>query len=225
MGALLILTFVVYFSWQNHSWIVEQWDKSNRFFTNNEGIKNFLRSFGPYSIIIFTFIQVLQVIIAVIPGEVTGFIGGFLYGTVPGFISSTIGLTLGSYIAFRLARFFGMPLVKRLIRENTLNKFHSFMEGKGMIIVFILFVFPGFPKDSLCYLLGVSQMELSTFLIISTIGRAPGTLMLVMQGASIRANNFYLFFTLLSFTALITILVYLYRERIEHWLKEKIKRH
>jgi len=167
----------------------------------------------------------LQVIIAFIPGEATGFIGGYMYGTVPGFFFSIIGLTLGSYISFMLARLFGIPLVRRFVRKETLDKFHSFMEGKGMIVAFLLFLLPGFPKDSLCYILGVSQMELETFLIISTIGRAPGTLMLVMQGASIRGNNFTLFFILLSVTALATIIAYFYRERIEHWLKEKIKRH
>jgi uncharacterized membrane protein YdjX (TVP38/TMEM64 family) len=225
LGILLVLTFVAYLVWLNYPWFVSQWDGINRFFSNHKGISNFLHSTGPYSIIIFTLIQALQVIIAFIPGEATGFIGGYMYGTIPGFFFATIGLTLGSYVAFKLARIFGMPLVKKLVREDTLNKFHAFMEGKGMIVAFLLFVFPGFPKDSLCYLLGVSQMELNTFLIISTIGRAPGTLMLVMQGASIRGNHFTLFFLLLSITALASIVAYLYREKIEHWLKVRIKRH
>jgi len=164
------------------------------------------------------------VIVAFIPGEATGFIGGYIYGSILGFIYSTVGLFLGSYVAFSLARFFGMALVRRFVRKDTLNRFHSFMERKGVIIAFMLFLFPGFPKDSFCYILGVSQMELSTFLIISTIGRAPGTLMLVMQGASIRGNHFTLFFILLSFTALVTIFAYLYRERLYHWLKVRIKK-
>jgi uncharacterized membrane protein YdjX (TVP38/TMEM64 family) len=167
----------------------------------------------------------LQVIIAFMPGEATGFIGGYMYGTITGFFLSMAGLTLGSYVAFKLARIFGMPLVRRIVRKDTLDKFHSFMEGKGMIVAFLLFIFPGFPKDYLCYVLGISQMELGTFLIISTIGRAPGTLMLVMQGASIRGNHFTLFFLLFSISALASIIAYLYRERIEYWLKVKIKKH
>jgi len=225
LGILLVLTFIAYLVWQYYPWFLEQWDSVSRFFSNHKGISKLLNSTGPYSLIIFTLIQALQVIIAFIPGEATGFIGGYMYGTIPGFIFSTIGLTLGSYVAFKLARIFGMPLVKRLVREDTLNKFHTFMEGKGMIVAFLLFVFPGFPKDSVCYILGVSQMELKTFLIISTIGRAPGTLMLVMQGASIRGNHFTLFFILLSITALASIIAYRYREKIEHWLKVRIKKH
>ena len=225
LGILLVLTFVAYLVWQYHPWFSEQWESVNRFFSNHKGINKLLHSTGPYSIIIFTLIQALQVVIAFIPGEATGFIGGYMYGTIMGFLFSTVGLTLGSYVAFKLARIFGMPLVKRFVRKDTLEKFHSFMEGKGMIVAFLLFVLPGFPKDSLCYVLGVSQMELATFLIISTIGRAPGTLMLVMQGASIRGNHFVRFFILFSFTALITTLAYRYREKIEHWLKARIKRH
>ena len=225
LGILLFFTFIIYLSWHNYPWFLEQWGGVYQFFSNHKGISKLLNSTGPYSLVIFTLIQALQVIIAFIPGEATGFIGGYLYGTIPGFIFSTIGLTLGSYVAFKLARIFGMPLVKRLVREDTLNKFHTFMEGKGMIVAFLLFVFPGFPKDSVCYILGVSQMELKTFLIISTIGRAPGTLMLVMQGASIRGNHFTLFFILFSFTALASIIAYRYREKIEHWLKVRIKKH
>ena len=225
LGILLMVTFFFYLVLEYHPWFLEQWDGVYQFFSNHKGISKLLNSTGPYSLVIFTLIQALQVIIAFIPGEATGFIGGYLYGTIPGFIFSTIGLTLGSYVAFKLARIFGMPLVKRLVREDTLNKFHTFMEGKGMIVAFLLFVFPGFPKDSVCYILGVSQMELKTFLIISTIGRAPGTLMLAMQGASIRGNHFALFFILLSITALASIIVYLYRERIEHWLKVRTKKH
>jgi uncharacterized membrane protein YdjX (TVP38/TMEM64 family) len=71
----------------------------------------------------------------------------------------------------------------------------------------------------------VSQMELETFLIISTFGRAPGTLMLVMQGASVRKYHFSVFFILLSCTALATAVAYLYRERLIHWLKARVKRH
>jgi uncharacterized membrane protein YdjX (TVP38/TMEM64 family) len=225
LGILLVFTFSAYLVWLNYPWFLVQWESVNRFFSNHKGISKLLHSTGPYSIVIFTLLQILQVVIAFIPGEATGFIGGYMYGTIPGFVFSTVGLTLGSYVAFKLARIFGMPLVKRLVRKETLDKFHTFMEGKGMIVAFLLFVIPGFPKDSLCYILGVSQMELETFLIISTIGRAPGTLMLTMQGASVRGNHFTLFFLLLSITALASIFAYLYRERIEHWLKVRIKRH
>ena len=83
---------------------------------------------------------------------------GFLYGPLWGTIYSTIGLTLGSWLAFMLARFFGMPLLEKFIKKDIFEKFEDFMEHKGMIVSFLLFLIPGFPKDYLCYILGVSRI-------------------------------------------------------------------
>ena len=79
--------------------------------------KSFKRSqrSGRLSIFAFMLLQVLQVIITPIPGEVTGLIGGYLYGPMLGTVYSTIGLTIGSWIAFILARAYGLPLVERVV--------------------------------------------------------------------------------------------------------------
>ncbi|MFN4196930.1 MAG: TVP38/TMEM64 family protein, partial [Caldimicrobium sp.] len=54
--------------------------------------------------IIFILLQAIQVVIAPIPGEVTGFMAGFLFGGFLGFILSTIGIIIGSAIAFLIMR-------------------------------------------------------------------------------------------------------------------------
>ena len=56
------------------------------------------------------------------------------------------------------------------------------MAHQGTWIAFLLFLIPGFPKDYLCYLLGLGHMDLKTFLIISTVGRFLGTALLTYQG-------------------------------------------
>ncbi len=88
------------------------------FFVSRKKIIHFVNSFGPLSVVIFIGLQILQVIVAPIPGEVNGFIGGYLYGPVLGTLYSTIGLTIGSWLAFILARWLGLPFVEKIINPQ-----------------------------------------------------------------------------------------------------------
>lgn len=188
-------------------------------FSDREEAARRITSFDPYDEIIFIALQVLQVVFAPIPGEVSGFIGGYLYGPYLGTIYSTIGLTIGSWLAFLLARIFGLPLVERVVKPETLRKYDYVLEHKGVFIVFFLFLIPGFPKDYLCYILGLSHMRAATFLIISTMGRLFGTVMLSFFGSFARNNQFWPLAGLLAVTGCCLFVAYLYREK---WL-EKIR--
>jgi uncharacterized membrane protein YdjX (TVP38/TMEM64 family) len=192
-----------------------------RFFRSRARVGAFVASFGPYASIAFIGLQILQVLIAPIPGELTGFIGGYLFGIEKGFILSTIGLTAGSWIAFLLARRFGMPFVRRFVATQTTDKFDYLMEHQGAFFSFIFFLIPGLPKDFFCYLLGLSPMHMITFLVISTVGRIPGTLLLTMQGQAVRSEDYRAFFVVLGLGLLLIVLALIYRDRIEKWLRKR----
>ncbi len=181
----------------------------------------FLISFGPYSSAVFILLQALQVVASPIPGELTGVVGGYVYGKVFGFFLSTVGLTLGSWIAFEVAHGLGRPFVEKFVRREILDKFDFVTTNTGTLVCFLLFIFPGFPKDYLCYLLGLSRMSLTTFVIVSTIGRMPGTYLLTMQGASLRSQEYFTALVFVVISAAILFLAYLYREPLFHWLKGK----
>jgi uncharacterized membrane protein YdjX (TVP38/TMEM64 family) len=182
---------------------------------------NFIKSYHPYDEFIFIFLQILQVVAAPIPGELTGLIGGYLYGPFWGTFYSTIGLTLGSWIAFMLARFFGEPLLEKVVKKEVFEKFDHFMEHQGIVVSLILFLVPGFPKDYLCYIMGVSRIPLWTFILVSTIGRLLGTIMLSFTGYY-AGNGQYLLLTCLAGAGIIIfIVVYYYHDKILAFLKKK----
>ncbi|HOJ81403.1 MAG TPA: hypothetical protein PLG72_11200, partial [Clostridiales bacterium] len=76
-----------------------------------EEFRDWLNSFGWKGVLVFIGVQVLQVVVAAIPGEVTQLAGGYLYGTFFGTIYSLAGIVLGSVIVFYAARLLGYPLV------------------------------------------------------------------------------------------------------------------
>ena len=100
--ALLVLVTLGTYLFTHYNWYV--------YFVDRDKAIQLITSFHPYDEVFLILLQIIQVVAAPIPGEATGLIGGYLYGPYLGTLYSTIGLTIGSWIAFILARFFGMPL-------------------------------------------------------------------------------------------------------------------
>src|SRR6516225_8174182 len=189
----------------------EDFDDFEGIYSNRDKLSKFLQSLGPYSPAVFVLLQILQVVAAPFPGELTGVAGGYVYGETMGFLLSTVGLTMGSWVAFELASILGRPFVERFVSQEVLQKFDFLTTNTGATICFLLFLIPGFPKDYLCYLLGLSRMKLSTFLIVSIIGRTPGTYLLTIQGAKFRNQEYYTVAIVGAICAVILLLAYLYR--------------
>jgi uncharacterized membrane protein YdjX (TVP38/TMEM64 family) len=191
------------------------------FFTNRDELANYIKSFGPLSVLIFVALQVAQVLVAPIPGEISGFIGGYLYGPVLGTLYSTIGLTIGSMLAFYLARLFGQPFVEKAISPSTLQKYDYFIEHRGAPLIFILFFIPGFPKDTLSYIIGLSRMQAKTFLVICMTGRLMGTVLLSVSGNYAKNGHTGAMMTIFAIGVAITVLGSYYHKKILTLLRRK----
>lgn len=197
------------------------WEKVTYYydiFTDREQIKAFVTSFGTGAPAVFILIQILQVLLAPFPGEATGFIGGFLFGATKGFLYSSIGLTVGSLINFTIGRFLGKRFVRKLIPPAQLERMDNLVKHQGVIVLFALFIFPGFPKDYLCLFLGLSAIPLKIFIILTTIGRMPGTLMLSLQGSYIFEQSYGWFALIASVCLVLIFLAYRYREGLYRWI-------
>ncbi len=177
-------------------------------------IRTAILAYGAEAPLLFMGLQILQVILAPIPGEVSGFLGGYIFGAWPGFFYSSIGLTMGSWIAFGIGRIIWDLMPERLMETRIYQRF-STLVGKGQFIIpFILFLIPGIPKDSLSYLLGFSRMPLVVFLFIAGVGRMPGTLMLSFQGADVFAANYLRLLVILAISIAISLPCFYYRRNI-----------
>lgn len=189
------------------------------YFTDRRRLIQVINEHRAYAAFIFIGFQVLQVIAAPVPGEVTGFVGGMFFGATGGILYSTIGLTLGSWIAFLLARLAGRPLVEMIVKPETIKRYDYVMKHKGMFLAFLMFLIPGFPKDILCYVLGLGHMGQRDFLVVSTTGRLLGTTLLTLGGAFFREKHYGALFTLVGISLFLILLTMIYRETIERWFR------
>jgi len=188
--------------------------------TDREAIQSYILSWGMAAPIVFTAIQVLQVVIAPIPGEATGFIGGFLFGAFKGFLYSSFGLAVGSMINFGIGRLLGKQVIRKLIPPSQIALLDKLVHRQGAIVLFICFIFPGFPKDYLCLFLGFSDLPVKLFFIMATFGRMPGTLALSVQGASLYDHEYVLMTVITVFCIVSAYLSYRYKENLYNWMEK-----
>ena len=199
-------------------WLVMADAPSIRFIVRLYRDKYFLRdivaSWGWMAPLVFVMIQALQVIISPIPGEVTGPVGGALFGTLWGLFYSSIGLTLGTLFCFGVGRKWGEPLVRPWLSEHHWNRMSFILEAEGVILCFILYLIPGFPKDILSYLFGLSPMPFWVFALVSTLGRLPGTWISSYFGANVAEQQYVYAAIFIALIMALCLPVYYYRDRI-----------
>ena len=194
-------------------------------FLDRSRMTKFIHEHRAYSAFIFIGLQSLQVVAAPVPGEVTGFVGGYLFGNFWGIVFSTIGLTMGSWMAFLIARMLGRHLVEVFVNAEVIKRYDYVMKHKGLFLAFVMFLIPGFPKDILCYLLGLGHMGSRDFLLVSTSGRLLGTTLLTVGGTLFRDARYGAFFTVVGIGIAAILLVMIYRENIEAWFRMQRARH
>lgn len=189
-----------------------------------ERFRGWIDSFGSWGPLVFIGIQVFQVVFSPIPGELTGFLGGYVFGVWTSVVYSTAGLSAGSWLAFLLGRWLGRPFVERLMSRAILDKFDFLVTGRGALLAFIFFSIPGFPKDYMCYLLGLSPLRTGTFLLVATFGRIPGTVMLSLQGANLYEEKYGLLAAIFVGGLVLVLLCGYFAEPIRLWLRGKAGR-
>lgn len=152
-------------------------------FTDETQMELFLNSCGIFAPLFFVFIQAVQVIIPILPGAVGCVYGVMFWGPLKGFIFNYIGICIGSIGAFLIARRFGQRLVIQMTCEKFYDKYSKYLEMENRFEkIFALLIFlPVAPDDFLCYLAGISKMDLKKFVTIILLGK-PAAIFLYSMG-------------------------------------------
>ncbi|MDZ7850141.1 MAG: TVP38/TMEM64 family protein [Halodesulfurarchaeum sp.] len=179
-----------------------------------EAIRETVEAFGILAPLAFVALQVAQVIIAPIPGQVLALAGGYVFGPLLGTVYSLIGATIGSAIAFWLSRHFGRPAVERLIHPETLSTVDGFLEDHGRLAVFLVFLLPGLPDDALCFVCGLTSIPLRNLVVLSFLGRIPGYALLALAGGRFATHRPIEAALILGFVSVVAFLGYWQRNRI-----------
>jgi uncharacterized membrane protein YdjX (TVP38/TMEM64 family) len=215
LGAALALGIGAAFLWGDPaSW----WRRGVEIFSSRESLSRYVAGWGLWAPAVFVLVQAAQVIAAPIPGNITAMAGGALFGWGMGFLWSSLGLIIGSCIAFWLGRYFGKPLVIRLVGRKTYERYAGVVARKGIWVLFLIFLIPFFPDDALCLLAGMTPMTFPLFVLLVIVGRLPGMLVANLAGAGFIGLTLWQWAVVAVLCLGLAALVIRYREKIETFL-------
>ncbi|MDN4604977.1 TVP38/TMEM64 family protein [Paenibacillus sp. F6_3S_P_1C] len=180
-----------------------------------DNFRDYIHSTGHWGPIMFILFQILQIVVAPIPGEVVQVAGGYIYGTTIGSFYTTIGLILGSAIAFYFTRFIGRNFVSRLLQKKE-YKWTSFIhdEKKFSAFLFIFFVIPGLPKDMLVFVAALTSMSSLRFFTILLVGRLPWIIASAAVGSTIHMQQYTIAIIISVIAVVGFVLGYMYRDKL-----------
>lgn len=155
-----------------------------RGYNNLSAIEGFIEDFGVLSVFALLFIQILQIIVALIPGEVVEFAAGALFGPVWGTLICMLGILLGQWLIFTIVIRWGNSVLSAVLDKKFMKKFKFLHDEKKIkFITFILYFLPGTPKDLLTYFMPVTGINVKAFLSITIFARIPSVVSSTIAGS------------------------------------------
>ncbi len=153
------------------------------YLSSAEELRAFLNTYGWKGHFILFGLQCLQVVVAFIPGEIIELGAGYAFGAVEGTLICLGGVALSSSLIFLLVKKWGAPMVELFIPREKIQQLRFINTStKLKRLVFLMFLIPGTPKDVLTYFVGLTDMQLHQFLIISLIARIPSVVSSTISG-------------------------------------------
>ena len=144
---------------------------------SQEDFRAYVRSFGMLAPLVMLGLQILQVFIALIPGEIVESAAGYVLGPWLGTAVCYLGIAIASVLIFALTRRYGVRLVEVFISREKINELRFLnTKQKRNNLIFLLFFIPGTPKDLLTYFVGLTDIRLRTFLLLSMVARIPSVI-------------------------------------------------
>ena len=106
---------------------------------SQESLRAYIQQFSPYSHLCFFLVQLLSVVLAPIPSNITALAGGVLFGTWPSFLMTFAAVALGSVLVFTLARGLGREAVNRLVGRKVSEKYREVIQAKTDVFLVLAY--------------------------------------------------------------------------------------
>lgn len=195
-------------------------------FASVQTFKDFILSTGPYGMIVYTLIQLLQVMFVPIPSLIITLTGVLIYGPFVASVLCCIAVVGGSILSFTLGKTFGFKLVAWVVGRDSALKYASVLNKRGKFFLTIAFLLPLFPDDALCLIAGMTTMEYKDFILISSITRPIGVICMCYFGGGyiipFTGWGLYVWGFLLVLIIIAVIMVYKYQDKIEDFIIKRI---
>lgn len=170
-----------------------------------EALEAYLAGWGRWGVLIYMLLVILQIIAAVVPGGPFEIAGGYLYGPFRGAVICDIAMTIGSVVVFLLSRRIGMKFVRMFFSKEQIDSVGWLkMSEKKSLVLFLIFLIPGMPKDIISYVAGLTDLPLGSWIFITAVGRFPAIYFSTLSGAALENRNYVMFVVVLAALCIFT---------------------
>ncbi len=178
-----------------------------KFGVNPDAWVEYIRSFGIFSGIILLFFQVLQVFLAIIPGEVIEIVSGCIFSPLLACLICYLGVFLASALIFFMVRKLGKRFSSIFVTEAKLKSLR-FINTKEKLkrTTFLLFLIPGTPKDLLTYFFALAPIKYGDFFAITAFARFPSIISSVVGGKFLGDGEYIKAIVIFVITAFVSVL-------------------
>lgn len=162
-----------------------------KFIDDHDKFREWVDSSGVGGRLAFIGMMILQIIIALIPGEPLELAAGYAFGAVEGTILCLAGALIGSVAVFMFVRKVGMKAVTLFFPEEKIQKLKFLHYSKRRNFwIFIIFFIPGTPKDLLSYVVGLTDIKLSHWILITSVARIPSIVTSTVAADALGMQNY-----------------------------------
>ena len=212
--AIIVAAIVIYFVGNAKGW----W----AIFSSVEELQEYVSGFGAWAPLAFFFLQVMQVILAPIPGSVTTLFGGIFFGFWKAMLLSVAAVLTGSIILFLLAKYLGRPLVTRLVGEKRVDKYMKNMSARQFWVLFMMFLMPFFPDDVLCLMAGLTAIRFPGFTLLVLVTRPWGLIFSALVGSGAITIPIW-GWVLISLASVALLFISIrYPDKLEDWMSDRV---
>ena len=200
------------------------WQPIYDFLSNPEQVRAWVEQLGAWGPVAILLMEMIQALLAPIPGQAIEAVSGYLYGPWLGTLFPMIGMVIGSFITFSLARRFGRPLAIRMIGRQSMARMDDLVRRGGALFFFLIWLLPFAPDDLACVAAGLTPMPARQFLILMTLGRLPGVFVSVLVGANASRIQPIWWILLFAGIALAAVVFWRWGEQIQEVVLATIER-
>lgn len=171
-------------------------------------------------------ISMIQVVVALVPGELVEIAAGFVFGAWGGALLCLAGTVLGSVLVLILVKKLGSRFVYAFYPKEKIEALPILNNPKKRnVLTFLLFLIPGTPKDLLTYGIGLTDMSVPLYLLLTTAARFPSVITSTMGGDAVGERKFLWAVVVFAATAAISGLGLLaYRQISKHHAAHRVQR-
>ena len=135
-------------------------------------------------------INIVQVLLAFLPGEPVELASGYAFGFWEGTALCLVASGLATSMIYWATRRWGWKLVGLFFDRSLFDRFSWLKSAKRLeLIMLIVFLIPGTPKDFLTYFAGLTNMRFLPVVLIATFGRIPSIVTSTIAASAVGSGN------------------------------------